>query len=428
MKRILAEKGLRDFAGTVNLTMSHMGQIADVIEAAGSVDETGTYVFEVPAKTVEKSTSKEAAYWNTASGTDTMASFWNSSEKIEDIVITISFLQGKGKYKLPVNLDPHASYNLDMMQLIAAQRPDKDGNMIPMSATEGGFVFASADGVTAPMYLNANVGIFNVADATCYYGCITCSGYYDLYVSPNPLNLPITWQNYYMEAMGEYSDGSDDAVSGSWTSSNSSVAPISSNGYVSGNEGGTATLAAVAELPDSEEFCAYNPACYEQPEEEFQASGGTTVQTPTSISGPTLSAISTYSNQTLKNCVGTVVANNFYGVSRCGTYTIMDQNGKQIEMAGLKFNENLTVTDTNANGSASPTTGATNGSYQLVDFYASGQIGAPLPAGSYTYIVQTITYAGTNQTVRVNCIANLVSTITVTNVTTASNPASVCHH
>lgn len=94
----------------------------------------------------------------------------------------------------------------------------------------------------------------------------------------------------------------------------------------------------------------------------------------------------------------------------------------------MASDENLVVTDTNTGGTAQPQSGATDQCYKLVDNYASGRLHSALPAGSYTYVLQTITYHPNGAKVRVSCIANLVSNVTVTELTTNPNPNANCQH
>ena len=46
----LQQSSLRGFHGILTLAVSHVGQLNDVIAAAGSVDAGGTYVFEVDGR------------------------------------------------------------------------------------------------------------------------------------------------------------------------------------------------------------------------------------------------------------------------------------------------------------------------------------------------------------------------------------------
>lgn len=97
MDSLLTDVGLKNYSGSINLVTSHSGQSTDIIEAAGSVDDTGTYVFEVEGKTVGTSRSKEGPYWSVSNGFDTMVSLWNSGANGEDVVVrrAVLYLQAR---------------------------------------------------------------------------------------------------------------------------------------------------------------------------------------------------------------------------------------------------------------------------------------------------------------------------------------------
>ncbi len=277
MRRALSDAGLSTYNGTINVAVSYTGQNADIIEASGSVDQSGTYVFEVPARSVETSLSKETPYWSTANGADTMVTIWNPSSTPEDITMTLHFAGGSRRYTFPVHLAPYASSNLDLMQLIESRKPDKDGNIIPGGANEGSIVFASSKGENQAMNVVVNVGIFNVATATCTYGCLNCYAYYATFNTPNPVYCPVS-ESEGMVVWGRYYTGNYYGVSGSWVSSNPSVAPIQTGGWMTGAAVGTATFTATAFLPASMYYCAYNPSC-SNANENFQSTNPTTVFT-----------------------------------------------------------------------------------------------------------------------------------------------------
>src|SRR5205814_3333491 len=102
----LTTAGLKNFNGSINLLVSFTGKEGDLVLASGSVDQTGTYVFEVEPQGVASSRSKYANYWGVANGNDTMYSLWNPSDTAEDIVATFYYGDGSGKYTLPVHLAP----------------------------------------------------------------------------------------------------------------------------------------------------------------------------------------------------------------------------------------------------------------------------------------------------------------------------------
>src|SRR5207249_8633850 len=59
----LSSVSLKNFNGSINLSTSFVGKAGDLVLASGSVDQSGTYVFEVGAQGVGRSQSKFANYW-----------------------------------------------------------------------------------------------------------------------------------------------------------------------------------------------------------------------------------------------------------------------------------------------------------------------------------------------------------------------------
>ena len=297
MGSLLQQIGLKDFSGMLTLAVSHTGQPNDIMSAAGSVDTRGTYVFEVEGRVAEETSSKQSPYWSVKDGNDTMMALWNPTGNAEDVMMTVHYAGGSGQYHFPIHLAPHATANLDMLELIADQSPDADGNVIPRGVPEGSFVFHSAAGVEKPVYLNANVGIFNVVKGTCYYGTIWCNGYTSLIISPGSTCVGVT-QTTNLASKGQYSDGTTPGVQASWTSSNSSVASLTNNidqGTVKGMGAGQATASASASLLAYGEYSGYNPSCQAlQPYQNFGGGAPVTVATltcsPTSVAwGATVS-------------------------------------------------------------------------------------------------------------------------------------------
>lgn len=202
-----------------------------------------------------------------------MVSVWNSSESAEDVNVTLYYANGSGHYTLPIHLDPYASSSFDLAQLIASQKPDQGGNIIPASVKEGSLVFSSAKGVNLPINLNLNVGVYDVATATCYYGCVLCDGYYQILISPNPFDCP-PGMTETIPLYGTYDNGNNYGVSASSaSSSNTSVATVDNSGNVTGISPGSTTITADSSLLGYGEVCAYNPSCTSQPYSNFQTTG-----------------------------------------------------------------------------------------------------------------------------------------------------------
>lgn len=262
MSKILHQLGLKDFNGALTLSVSHDGNASDIMCTAGSADTKGTYVFEVDGRAVEHGASKESPYWSVKDGNDTMVALWNPTTDPEDVMVTLKYAKGSGKYHFRVHLAPFATANLDIKELIANQNRDEDGNTLPLDLQEGSFVFHSAKAVHAPLSLAVNIGIYNVIKGTCYYGTVSCAGYYgSLIVSPSTFSLVADGEVQEVFAYGHYSDGSTPGVSASYSSSNTSMATVSDNLVTAGNTAGNATITASASLPAEGSYSGYNPSC-----------------------------------------------------------------------------------------------------------------------------------------------------------------------
>src|SRR5713226_1892399 len=171
-----------------------------------------------------------------------MFTLWNPTDAPQDILVTFHYGDGSGQYKLPVHLGPQASTTIDMAMLIAENKPDPDGNVIPSNIREGSAEFASPKGRTETITLVIAAGIYNVSTATCGGGCINCCGDSNFGISPNPILCPI----------GETMPCSSTAVDchgysvfpSSWSSSNTAVMTVNSSGQVTGVAVGSATITA----------------------------------------------------------------------------------------------------------------------------------------------------------------------------------------
>src|SRR5713226_1855308 len=171
-----------------------------------------------------------------------MFTLWNPTDAPQDILVTFHYGDGSGQYKLPVHLGPQASTTIDMAMLIAENKPDPDGNVIPSNIREGSAEFASPKGRTETITLVIAAGIYNVSTATCGGGCINCCGDRNFGISPNPILCPI----------GETMPCSSTAVDchgysvfpSSWSSSNTAVMTVNSSGQVTGVAVGSAIITA----------------------------------------------------------------------------------------------------------------------------------------------------------------------------------------
>ncbi len=261
MQSALHSGGLRDFNGSINLSTTFTGKGGDLVLASGSVDQTGTYVFEVAPQGVGSSRSKYTNYWGVANGNDTMFSLFNPTNAAQDILATFYYADGSGKYTLLVHLEPQASTLIDMATLIAEQQPDGEGNVIPSNIQEGSAQFASAKGRSEWITLVIAGGIYNVANATCGSSCITCCGVSGFTISPNPANCLV---GQTMQVTSSATDCNGITVNPtSWSSSNTAVMTVNGSGLVTGVSVGQSTISATFSNVQTTtgQICGPSPVC-----------------------------------------------------------------------------------------------------------------------------------------------------------------------
>jgi hypothetical protein len=115
--------------------MSHSQQVQRPDDCHGSVDDSEDYVFEVSPSIEQKGNSRILCDWQVLNDTSTMISLWNYSATTQSLVIT--FYWDGGSYNYPVKLNARQSTTLDVAEIVHAQLPDDNGNILPPYAHEG---------------------------------------------------------------------------------------------------------------------------------------------------------------------------------------------------------------------------------------------------------------------------------------------------
>jgi len=334
VQRMLNAGGLKSFDGIVNLGMSYTGQIGDLILATGSVDQTGTYVFEVEPREVASSRSKFANYWSVANGSDTMFSLWNPTDAPQDIIATLYYGDGSGRYRFPVHLAAQASTMIDVAMLIMEKTRDLDGNVIPTHIHEGSAAFDNAKAQDRITVVIA-AGTYNVLTATCSGGCISCCGTSNFAIDPSNFYCPIG------ESMPCSAHGSDCYGNTvyptvfSWTSNNTAVMTVNSSGVVQGVSGGQATINADLGFLDVYTGTICGSGLGSCPTQHVGTGTGATVQVPTSLQ---VVANDTHViSESYANC-----SENVYGIAIAIHYQVLDQNGVAITSNQMEPQETVT--------------------------------------------------------------------------------------
>jgi hypothetical protein len=183
---MLTNLGLGGLNGDINLSFSIPGPGGELVIATGSVDQSGTYVFPVPAEAIGPSFGKGISHWTVANGAGTMYSLWNPTNAPQDFVATLYYGDSSGQYVMPVHLAAQASMSIGVGMLIAMAQPDANGNLIPNYIQEGSVVFSNPKGRAQWMTLAVCGAFYNPVKATCGETCVCCYGYSGPEVTPSP--------------------------------------------------------------------------------------------------------------------------------------------------------------------------------------------------------------------------------------------------
>jgi hypothetical protein len=246
LRSMLAKLGLGGFNGDVNLTFSFTGHGGDLVIATGSVDQTGNFVFPVPAEGISQSLGKAIGHWTVANGVDTMYSLWNPTNTDQDFVVTLHYGDGSGQYVMPLHLPARASTSIDIGMLIAMGQPDANGNLIPNYIQEGSAVFSNPKGRAEWMTVAVCGAFYNPRKATCGTYWVNCYGYSGPEVALNPFSVAVgnttqlhAYLTYADGTVGEFTSGS------TWHSGNTTVATVGgSTGIVTGVSPGSVGIGA----------------------------------------------------------------------------------------------------------------------------------------------------------------------------------------
>jgi hypothetical protein len=258
---LLQQAGLSAYNGVLNLTFKTKSSPLALILASGSVDRTGTYVFQVVPHTVSESAAKTITYWSTANDDDTMVTVWNPADEAQDFLFTLHYTGGS--YVIPLHLESRASRFLTIASIIRDQAPDINGQVIPSSITNGSARISGVQADNEQILVDIDSGTFNVRKATCSYYCISCDG--AVYPIMSPVIVPFSissqlWFRLHQNTGYDY----DYTYQSNWSSSSDYISSITqATGLAAGNNyGGFTAYATATQVPVyNSYYCAYNASC-----------------------------------------------------------------------------------------------------------------------------------------------------------------------
>ncbi len=257
MPALLATTRLKNYNGSFTLAFDVQGKRGGLLMAAGSVDQTNTYVFEVTPRAATESASKSLAYWSTANGDDTMVNLWNPADEAQDLIFKLTY--AGGHYSLPVHLAARATRMFNISEIIQAQIPDAEGNVIPVSVQEGSGRISGGNADNESILIGIDAGTYNVRKATCGVICFVCDGAASNSLTPNPFEVTIDGQ-LQMDFTVTYNTGGQYDLTSQSTWNADSVS-VTSSGLASGLTAGSAWISVVdRSVPIAGEICLTAPA------------------------------------------------------------------------------------------------------------------------------------------------------------------------
>lgn len=120
----------------ITLALHASGDPRFLLVQTGSIDESGTYVFEVPSRLVQTTVSQYICHWLAEGDNDTMISVANTESAPQDLILRLNFGNDK-HYLVPVHLKKGETRMWNLSGLLMNATPDKDGNLPPPGVTEG---------------------------------------------------------------------------------------------------------------------------------------------------------------------------------------------------------------------------------------------------------------------------------------------------
>lgn len=213
------------------VSFSYFGRPGDLVPIASSYDASGKYGLQTPFSE-GMAAHWVGSMWHVDGTRDTLITATNGGIKTTHAAVVLYYDAGQHSYQLQQLLNPGQQLWVDVGQIIEAQLPDKDGNVIPPGTTMGSYALMDLDNGAGTIYEGKLV--LDKAYGHGYYGCATCCAYSKpdgVIWDPSSYTSTVgngTWNSLFAYNMC-YSDWDDVTPSGSgWNSTNSAVATVAS--------------------------------------------------------------------------------------------------------------------------------------------------------------------------------------------------------
>ncbi len=237
-----------DFA-TAGLEIKYTGEPGSVIATALSVSQSGNHVFAVPMKDPKGGLSSTGGYpWFIKESSSTVVFIKNVTSDSQEFLLNIIYPGGRwGKNR---TIAPNQTIQIDIREVRNSQEKGVEGNVIPIDATSGHVSWAYRGKQNKVLIGRAQSVDFSNGLASTYECQCSCGNIYRV-SRLVPFNSTIQFpgskqlepQSAYYDCFGNPTDFFPASPMNSifWSSDNTNAASVS-NGHVTGNGSGSATI------------------------------------------------------------------------------------------------------------------------------------------------------------------------------------------
>ncbi len=350
LAREMERWGVVGFVDNAGLDIDYTGAAGSVIGRLTSVDTTGDYSFETPIKDPLAGMNRVSGShpWRLDQGYNTILHLKNTIGQEVNAIVQLRFKSGTYNPEL-IKLAPYQTVALDIKQMRDAQQNDIRGGVIPKDVTSGQVIWYERTlGSLIGRAETFDVGLGVSSSFSCSGSCPCPSSFNSTYMSPSSITslpgdqgqafLPMEMDSdCHSSSFGPFNMTS----SSTWSSTNTSVATVSSTGLVSYLTVGQANILA--------SFTAY---VYGGP----PGSCNQTVVHPSTSGGVTVSAFTPHHLKVLSDTV--TMPNCPDTIQRRIVYQVVDVNSNPIQgqcLGCLKVKETFTNMTNNTCGGPTPT-------------------------------------------------------------------------
>jgi hypothetical protein len=223
----------------------------EVVAVSASYDQSFRYGAQTPFSD-QLASHWAGSQWNYDPYHDSIITVGNGGSKPTQAAFTIFYNQGTQKYELDQTLQPGEQMWMDIGKLIRESTPDKNGKTLPSNLTSGSYEIRDLTNPGAGTLFEGKA-IYDKTYGQVTYGCAECCGYGNpVVLAFNPIEVPFEGTADNGVFAYDYCQDASVPVStsfyGHWSSGNTGVVTVNTDGTFTGIAVGSTTTSTLGEL------------------------------------------------------------------------------------------------------------------------------------------------------------------------------------